>query len=255
MNEDELTRYSRHILLKEIGGQGQKNLLDAKVLIVGAGGLGAPIIEYLTAAGVGELHIADDDVVSLSNLQRQVIFRTDDIGRAKVDAAGDFINALNPGVKFKPLNLRIDDTNARNRVSDVDFVVEGVDNFATRYALNTACIAARTPLVSAAVGRFEGQVATFKPFEAPGVLPCYRCLTPEEPPLDQQVNCAEEGVLGAVTGVVGALAAMEVIKEITGVGESLAGRLLIYDGLAAQTRTVKLSADPACDCGAEAQQR
>ena len=256
MDEDELTRYSRHILLKEIGGQGQKKLLGAKILVVGAGGLGAPIIEYLAAAGVGELQIADDDVVSLSNLQRQVIFRNDDIGRAKVDAAGEFITALNPGVKFKPLNLRIDETNAHALVGDVDLVVEGVDNFEARYALNAACIAARKPLVSAAVGRFEGQVATFKPFAAPDVLPCYRCLTPEEPPRDQQVNCAEEGVLGVVTGVVGALAAMEVIKEIIGLGDSLAGRLLLYDGLAGETRTVRLSADPACiDCGPAAQHR
>lgn len=251
MNEEERERYARHILLREVGGQGQQKLRAARVLVVGAGGLGAPIIQYLAAAGVGSITVCDDDEVSLSNLQRQVIFKTADVGRKKTDAATDFASALNPGVKLTTAPYRIDETNAGALVAGIDLVVEGVDNFATRYALNAACIAAKKTLVSAAVGRFEGQLTTYKPYAAPGELPCYRCFVPEEPPRDAQVNCAEEGVLGAVTGVMGTLAAMEVIKEIVGVGESLAGRMLLYDGLSASFRNIAFRADPACpDCSA-----
>lgn len=250
MEENIRERYARHILLREVGGQGQQKLMDARVLVVGAGGLGAPIIQYLTAAGVGSIGICDDDEVSLSNLQRQVIFKTTDIDRKKTGAAADFTAALNPHVKTNLHTERITPANADALVAGYDLVVEGVDNFATRYALNTACIATQTTLISAAVGRFEGQLTTYKPFAGPGVLPCYRCFVPEEPPRDAQVNCAEEGILGAVTGVVGALAAMEVLKEILALGDSLAGRLLIYEGLSTTFRTVTLRADPACpDCG------
>ncbi|PQA88420.1 HesA/MoeB/ThiF family protein [Hyphococcus luteus] len=248
MTPEERERYARHILLREVGGQGQQKLLAARVLVVGAGGLGSPILSYLAAAGVGLLGIADDDVVSLSNLQRQTLFRTEDVGRDKVEAAREAIARLNPHVK-SDAHPRVTEENARKIVSGYDLVVEGVDNFAARYALNRACIAEKTPLVSAAVGRFEGQLSTFKPFADPGVLPCYRCLVPEEPPREEQVNCAEEGVLGAVTGVMGTLAAMEVLKELLSVGDSLAGRLMLYDGLGGAFRTVKLPADPACpDC-------
>lgn len=249
MTPEERERYARHILLKEVGGQGQQKLIAARVLVVGAGGLGSPILSYLAAAGVGTIGVSDSDVVSLSNLQRQTLFRTEDVGRDKTEAAREALARLNPHVKINTYP-RISDDNAREIIGRYDLIVEGVDNFATRYALNKACIAAKKPLVSAAVGRFEGQLSTFKPFADPGVLPCYRCLVSEEPPREEQVNCAEEGVLGAVTGVMGTLAAMEVLKEVLGVGESLAGRLMIYDGLSASFRTVALPADPACaDCG------
>ncbi len=249
MNEDERERYARHILLREVGGQGQQKLIGSRVLVVGAGGLGAPIIQYLAAAGVGTIGVCDDDEVSLSNLQRQVIFRTADIGRAKTDAAAKFVAALNPHVNIVLHRERIDADNAGPMIENYDLVVEGVDNFATRYALNAACIAAKKPLLSAAVGRFEGQLSLFKPYEAPGVLPCYRCFVPEEPPRDQQANCAEEGVLGAVTGVVGAVAAMEAIKQLLLLGDSLAGRVMLFDGLRGRWRDVSLKADPACkDC-------
>ena len=246
MTPDEKERYARHILLREVGGQGQQKLLSSRVLVVGAGGLGAPILQYLVAAGVGTIGIVDDDDVALSNLQRQVIFKTNDVGRRKTDAARDFAEALNPGVNIVTHECRIDEHNADDIITNYDLVVEGVDNFAARYVVNKACIAGRKPLVSAAIGRFEGQLATFKPFKAPGVLPCYRCLVPEEPPRDAQVNCAEEGVLGAVAGVLGTLAAMEALKELLQIGESLAGRLILYDGLSGRFRTVSLPADPAC---------
>ena len=249
MTPEQRERYARHILLREVGGQGQQKLMDARVLVVGAGGLGAPILQYLAAAGVGTLGVSDDDAVSRSNLQRQTIFRTEDIGRPKTECAAEFIKSLNPNVAVNP-HPRITDENAHDIAAGYDLVVEGVDNFAARYVLNRACIAQKIPLVSAAVGRFEGQLSTFKPYENPGVLPCYRCLVPEEPPRDQQVNCAEEGVLGAVTGVLGTLAAMEALKELLSVGEPLAGRLMIYDGLVGAFRTIRLPADPEClDCG------
>lgn len=249
MTPEQRERYLRHVLLKEVGGQGQQKLLAAKVLVVGAGGLGAPLMQYLAAAGVGTIGIADDDAVALSNLQRQVIFATVDIGAPKTARAKDAVARLNPDVRVIEHRLRIDEMTARGVIGDYDLVVEGIDSFAGRYALNSACIALRKPLVSAAIGRFEGQLAVFKPW-AGAELPCYRCLVPETPPREMQVNCAEEGVLGPVAGVVGALAAMEVLKEILGVGEGLAGRLLLYDGLSARTRTVRLPADPQCpECG------
>ncbi|MEM9618284.1 MAG: molybdopterin-synthase adenylyltransferase MoeB [Pseudomonadota bacterium] len=250
MDKTQMERYARHILLREVGGQGQQKLLASRVLVVGAGGLGAPIIQYLAAAGVGTIGVADDDTVALSNLQRQVLFHTDDVGRPKTNAAREFVSQLNPDIKIAEHALRITAENAAGIITHYDLVVEGVDNFKTRYALNNACISAKKTLISAAVGRFEGQLATFKPYQRPGVLPCYRCLVPEEPPRDQQVNCAEEGVLGAVTGVMGTLAAMEVLKELLDVGDSLAGRLMLYDGLGATFRTVALPADPQCpECG------
>ena len=250
MTPEERERYARHILLKEVGGQGQQKLNAARVLVVGAGGLGSPILSYLAAAGVGTLGVADDDTVALSNLQRQTIYRTDDVGRPKTQAVADAIARLNPHINIAP-HERVTPENARALVGAYDLTVEGVDNFAARFALNAACIAEKKTLISAAVGRFEGQLATFKPHAAPGVLPCYRCLVPEEPPRDSQINCAEEGVLGAVTGILGALAAMEVIKELLQLGESLAGRLMLYDGLGGDFRTIRLPADPACaDCGA-----
>jgi molybdopterin-synthase adenylyltransferase len=250
MDKTQRERYARHILLKEVGGQGQQKLLAARVLVVGAGGLGAPLIQYLSAAGVGTIGIADDDTVALSNLQRQVVFHTEDVGCAKISAAKKFVERLNPDVAIIEHAVRVTNANASELIADYDLVVEGVDNFETRYALNHASIALGKPLISAAVGRFEGQLATFKPFENPGVLPCYRCLVPNEPPREGQINCAEEGILGALTGVMGTLAAMEVLKELLQIGESLAGRLMLYDGLGGTFRTVVLPADPQCrDCG------
>lgn len=249
LNNDQIDRYARHILLKEVGGQGQQKLLDARVLIVGAGGLGAPIIQYLAAAGVGTLGVADDDVVALSNLQRQIIYGTGDVGAPKIDKAGEAVARLNPDVQFIPHKEKIDNANVDAIIADYDFIIEGVDTFEARYVLNAACMKAQKPLLSAAVGRFDGQLALFKPYEAPRTLPCYRCFTPEPPPLDAQVNCSEEGVIGALTGVMGALAAMEALKELLGLGDSLAGKVLLYDGLGGQMRRVTLPADPACvDC-------
>lgn len=243
-------RYLRHILLKEVGGQGQQKLLAARVLVIGAGGIGAPLLQYLAAAGVGTIGVADDDVVALSNLQRQVLYSTDDVGAPKVERAHAAIARLNPDINVIEHRTKITTANAHDIIADYDLAVEGIDNFAGRYAINSAAIALKKPLVSAAVGRFDAQLSVFKPFAGAG-LPCYRCLVPEAPPRDAQVNCAEEGVLGAVTGVIGTLAAMETLKEILKLGESLAGRLLLYDGLAAQFRTIALPADPQCpDCSA-----
>lgn len=255
MTPEQRERYLRHILLKEVGGQGQQKLLAARVLVVGAGGIGAPLIQYLAAAGVGTLGVADDDAVALSNLQRQVIYGTDDIGAPKTARTKAAVARLNPDVAVIEHRIRLDDASAREIVAGYDLVVEGIDSFAGRYALNRACIALRKPLVSAAVGRFEAQLSTFRPWAGEG-LPCYRCLVPETPPREAEAVCLEQGVMGPVTGVVGALAAMEALKEILGVGASLAGRLLLYDGLAAATRTIRLPADPQCpDCGAIARDR
>ena len=249
LNGDQTERYARHILLKEIGGQGQQKLLSARVLVVGAGGIGAPLIQYLVAAGIGTIGIVDDDVVALSNLQRQVLYKTADVGLPKVERAKAAAAELNPDITIIEHNERITADNAAQLIAGYDLVVEGIDNFAGRYVLNAACMRAQTPLISAAVGRLDGQLSVFKPFINPGILPCYRCLVPTEPPQEAQVNCAEEGVLGAVTGVMGTLAAMEVIKEILSLGRSLAGRLLIYEGLQGQSRTITLPADPNCiDC-------
>ncbi|MEX0644474.1 MAG: molybdopterin-synthase adenylyltransferase MoeB [Parvularculaceae bacterium] len=248
LTAEERERYLRHILLKEVGAQGQQKLKASRVLVVGAGGLGAPILQYLAAAGVGTIGIADDDAVALSNLQRQVIFGTGDIGAPKTRASADAMRRLNPDIEIVEHALRLVDDNARAVIKGYNIVAEGIDNFDGRYAINRACIALRAPLVSAAVGRFEGQLSVFKPHAGPG-LPCYRCLVPEPPPRDEQINCAEEGVMGPLTGVIGSLAAMEVLKELLGVGESLAGRLLRYDGMTGTFRAAKLVADPECpDC-------
>lgn len=248
LDETRRERYLRHLLLKEVGGQGQQKLLAARVLVVGAGGLGSPAIQYLAAAGVGTLGIADDDAVERSNLQRQVIFGESDIGEPKTAAAKRAVARLNPDVAVAEHRLRIDATNAADIVGGYDIVLEGVDSFETRYALNRAAIARKVPLVSAAIGRFDGQLSVFRPWSG-AKLPCYRCFAPAPPPREAQINCAEEGVLGPLAGVMGSLAALETLKELLGIGRSLAGRLLIYDGLAGAARTVGLAADPQCtDC-------
>jgi molybdopterin/thiamine biosynthesis adenylyltransferase len=250
LSDDELERYARHIVLREVGGAGQAKLLAARVLVVGAGGLGSPLILYLAAAGVGTIGIADFDSVSLSNLQRQIAHRTADIGRPKTESARDAALAINPGIRILPVAERIAPDNVARLLADYDIVADGSDNFATRFLLNDACFFLKKTLVSAAVTEFDGQLATYKPWARHGSLPCYRCLFPAPPPADMAPNCSETGILGAVAGVMGTLQAVEILKEIAGIGESLAGKLLIYDALAAQFRTVKVPADPACAlCG------
>jgi molybdopterin/thiamine biosynthesis adenylyltransferase len=239
---DELERYARHIVLPEVGGPGQQKLKRARVLVVGAGGLGAPVLQYLAAAGVGTLGVVDDDTVSLSNLQRQVIHDTASVGESKNASATRSISRINPGVSVEAHDIRITEANAGALVRRYDIVADGSDNFDTRYAVADACAAEQRPLVHAAVGRFDGSVTVLKPFEtdAEGRLnPSYRDLFPEPPPPGLVPSCAEAGVLGALTGVVGTLQAMEVIKLITGIGEPLVGRLLLYDGLGARFDTVK----------------
>ena len=248
LRPDQLERYARHILLKEIGGAGQQKLLGAKVLVVGAGGLGAPLLAYLAAAGVGTIGVVDDDTVSLSNLQRQVLYRTADVGTPKVAAAKQRLGELNPDCHIETHHCRVTAENVSTLLADYDIVADGCDNFATRFLLNDACYFARKTLVSGAVGRFDGQLATFKPYlnKTDGTpYPCYRSLVPDMPPMEAIQDCADTGIVGALTGIMGSLQALEIIKEITGAGNGLAGRLLIYDGLAATMRVVSLPWDPA----------
>lgn len=241
-SDDEVERYARHLVLREIGGPGQQALKRARVLVVGAGGLGAPAALYLAAAGIGTLGLVDPDLVSLSNLQRQVIFASGDVGRAKVAAAGDRLETLNPHVAVVQHPVAIDAANARALVRDYDLVLDGTDDFATRFAVSDACVAEGKVLVSGALGRWTGQVGVF------AGRPCYRCLVPEIPP--DADTCAVVGVVGALAGVIGAMMALETVKIIAGAGEPLNGRLLIYDALAAESRTVRVGADPACPvCG------
>lgn len=247
LTDAQLERYARHIVLKEIGGQGQQKLLKARVLVIGAGGLGAPCLMYLAAAGVGTLGVIDHDAVSLSNLQRQIIHDTASLGRPKVESAKAQLARLNPDVKVETHDERLTARNALDIVSRYDIVADGCDNFATRFLVNDACHLAGVTLVSGAVGPFEGQVSTFKSHlrDAEGKpYPNYRDLVGEAPPPGAIPACEEAGVLGALTGVVGSLMALEVIKEITGAGASLAGRLLIYDALETRFRTLTLRHDP-----------
>jgi adenylyltransferase/sulfurtransferase len=247
LSPEEIQRYKRHLVLKEIGGQGQQRLKAARVLVVGAGGLGSPLILYLAAAGVGTLGIIDDDQVSLDNLQRQVAHDTAHVGVAKVESARETVQRLNSHVKVETYAERLTVANALEIIGRYDIVADGSDNFATRYLVSDACYFAKKPLVFAAVGPFDGYVTVFKPHEKrpDGVLyPSYRCLFPEAPPPGTVANCAEVGVLGAVVGVVGTLQAVEVIKEITGIGETLAGHLLIYDAKDTRFEKVAISWDP-----------
>lgn len=242
LSTEELERYARHIVLPEIGGSGQQKLKRARVLVIGAGGLGAPLLQYLAAAGVGTIGIVDDDTVSLSNLQRQIIHDTSAIGISKTESASDAIKRLNPHVCVETHVTRLDAGNARRLVAEFDVVVDGSDNFETRYVVADACEAELRPLVHAAVGRFDGSLTVLKPFEndprgQPN--PSYRDLFPEAPPEGLVPSCAEAGIVGALTGVMGTLQAMEVIKLITGIGEPLVGRLLLYDALAARFDTVR----------------
>ena len=248
LNDEELDRYARHLVLREVGGPGQARIRNAKVLIVGAGGLGSPVALYLAAAGIGTLGLVDDDAVSLSNLQRQILFKTADVGQPKVAAGAQTLKALNPGVAVQTHPVRLGPANAMAVIAGYDIVADGSDNFATRFLLNDACFFAQKTLVSAAVTEFEGQLATYK-----GHLPdcpCYRCLFAAPPPPETAPNCSETGVLGAAAGVMGSLQALEVLKEAAGLGASLAGKILTYKALATEFRTARLPKDPACPlCG------
>ena len=230
LSADELKRYARHIVLGEVGGAGQQKFKRARVLIVGAGGLGAPVALYLAAAGIGTLGIVDDDVVSLSNLQRQIVHSTEKIGAAKVESARETLHALNPQVNVVPHQVRLTAENAREIISDYDLVADGSDNFSTRYLVADQCAALKVPLVTAAVGRFDGSVTVLKPYEREN--PSYRDVFPAPPPEGLLPTCAEAGILGALTGVIGSIQALEVLKVVAGIGEPLIGRLLLYDGLA-----------------------
>jgi adenylyltransferase/sulfurtransferase len=251
--EQQIQRYARHILLPDIGGTGQSELLQSRVLVVGAGGLGSPVIMYLAAAGVGTIGVMDDDHVDLSNLQRQIIHTTDAIQMPKVESVRKTIAAINPEVKIEPHAIRLDAGNALDIISSYDVVADGTDNFETRFLINDACYFAKVPLVSAAILRFDGQMSTYKAFatDQDGAHgPCYRCIFREPPPPGQIPSCAEAGVLGALCGVMGSLQATEVIKEILGIGDSLSGTLMMYEGLATEFRRIGVKADPGCPlCG------
>lgn len=245
-SDSQIERYARHIVLKEVGGAGQQKLLASKVLTIGAGGLGSPLILYLAAAGVGTIGVVDDDTVSLSNLQRQVLHTADRLGRPKTESAVAAVEAINDDVRLVRHDCRITEANADELIGGYDVVCDGSDNFATRFAVHDACFRQRVPLVSAAILRFDGQLATWRGYEAD--KPCYRCLFRDVPP--EEETCARDGVLGALAGVMGTLQATEAIKELLGIGETMAGRLMIYDGLAATFRKVTVRPDPDCPlCG------
>ncbi len=251
LTDEQLDRYARHIVLKEIGGAGQVKLAGASVAVIGAGGIGCPAIQYLAAAGVGRLRVIDDDVVSLSNLQRQVLFGTGDVARAKVEVAAEAAGRLNPDVAFQGLQERIVAENVAELIGAVDLVLDGCDNFATRLVVSDHCTRARIPLVSAALGQFQGQVGTFRGWEAD--RPCYRCFVGDAFDADDCDTCAEQGVLGAMAGLVGSWGAMEAVRAITGFGPDPAGKVHVLDGLTPVLRTIRIVKDPGCrSCGAGA---
>lgn len=244
-SDAELERYARHIILKEIGGVGQKRLRDATVALIGAGGIGSPAIQYLAAAGVGRLVLIDDDEVALSNLQRQTIFRTADIGRGKAEAAAEAARAIGGDIAAVVHRVRLDPSNVDGLIGGADVVIDGCDNFATRLVVADATQRLRIPLVSSAVDQFEGQLGVYRGWEAD--RPCYRCFVGDDP-ARPEMSCADRGVLGPLTGVMGSLAALEAIRAIVGFGEDPAGRLLLYDALGFRFRTIMLPKDPGCRC-------
>lgn len=241
-SDDEIERYARHLVLAEVGGPGQQALKRARVAIIGLGGVGGPAALYLAAAGIGTLVLVDDDAVALSNLQRQIQFSVGDLGAPKVEAAKAGLATLNPHVRVTAVQERLSRNNAADLIEGCDVVIDGTDDFATRFAVNAACVASGIPLVSGALGRWSGQIGVF------AGRPCYHCLVPEVPP--EADTCARVGVVGALAGVVGSMAALEAAKVITGAGQALIGRLMLYDGLAGTARTVTVAADPSCPvCG------
>ena len=245
---EQLERYSRHIILQEVGVKGQKKLLNASVLIIGAGGLGAPAALYLAAAGVGTIGIVDADEVDLSNLQRQVIHTTNDVGKAKVKSAAETMEAINPDVTVKTYRTFVDSTNIMDLIKDYDFIIDGTDNFPAKFLINDACVMAGKPFSHAGIIRFKGQLMTY----VPGEGPCYRCVFKDPPPKDAVPTCKQAGVIGAMGGVIGSLQAMEAIKYIIGKGELLTGKLLTYDALKMEFHTIKLPKDHHCAvCGDE----
>ena len=248
LSDDELERYARHLMLREIGGPGQRRLSAARVLVVGAGGLGSPALMYLAAAGVGALGIVDDDAVSLSNLQRQILHATERVGQPKTDSARAALAALNPHVRVETFPVRLTAANADALVAGWDLALDGSDNFDAREALNAACARAGVPLVAAAIGQWEGQLSVWDPARGG---PCWTCVFPTRPAAGLAPSCAEAGVMGALAGVMGALQATEAIKRLTGAGDTLAGRLLLYDALGAEFRTVAVERRADCPvCGA-----
>ena len=247
LTDQQLERYSRHITLKEIGVRGQKKLLSAKVLIIGAGGLGAPAAMYLAAAGVGTIGIADCDNVELSNLQRQIIHTTDDIGKPKVQSAAETIKSLDPDVEVITYHEYVNSKNIASMIAGYDFIIDGADNFPTKFLINDACVLSRKPFCHAGILRFEGQLMTY----VPGISPCYRCIFEAPPPKDAVPSCREAGVIGAMSGVIGSMQALEAVKYITGQGELLTGSMLVFDGLKMEWRKVRFpKRNPRCPvCG------
>ena len=251
LSDQQLDRYARHIVLRDIGGAGQAKLLASHVLLIGAGGIGCPAIQYLAAAGVGTISVVDDDAVSLSNLQRQVLYNDIQIGIAKVDAAAQAVARLSPDITFIPITQRISSDSSADILKGVDVVIDGSDNFATRLIVNDLCITAQVPLVSAAIGQFHGQIGTFTGWLPDA--PCYRCFVGDAHDPDDCDDCATQGVLGAMCGLMGSFAAMEAIRVLTGFGNPQTGKLHIFDGMTPSMRSIKLPKDPECrSCGASA---
>ncbi len=249
--DEQINRYSRHILLREVGGEGQKKLLKSKVLVIGAGGLGSPLLLYLAAAGIGTLGVIDHDEVDLSNLQRQILHNTSDVGKSKAENSKYAIKRINPDVTVNSYNCRLSSSNAFNLISEYDVIADGSDNFATRFLINDAAYFAQKILVSAAILKFDGQISTFKPYKKNGQkAPCYRCIFRSPPPQNTTPSCSEAGVLGALCGVLGSFQASEIIKELLGIGHSLAGYLVIIDGLNNEFRKIRVKPDLGCPlCG------
>lgn len=246
LRDDQIERYSRQIILPNVGGKGQEKLLNAKVLIIGAGGLGSPCALYLASAGIGRIGIVDSDAVELNNLQRQIVHSTKDVARAKVESAKERLNAINPDVEVIPYKIRLTSENILEIIKDYDIIIDGSDNFPTRYLVNDACVLSKKPLLHGAIFRFDGQAMTI----LPGESACYRCLFPEPPPPGLVPSCQEAGILGAVAGVIGTIQANEVLKLILGIGGLLTGKLLVFNALESSFRQVKVPCDPKCPiCG------
>ena len=248
LSDEQLDRYARHIVLKEIGGEGQRKLLEAEIVLIGAGGIGSPAIQYLAAAGIGTLRVIDDDAIALANLQRQVLFGTEDVGRAKTEVAGEAVARLNPDVRFEAISDRLTPANVATLIAGASLVLDGSDNFATRLAVSDACTRARIPLVSAAIGQFQVQIGTWRGWEPD--KPCYRCFVGDAFDAEDCDSCAELGVLGAMAGVAGTFAALEAVRAIVPFGPDPTGKLTLFNGLMPEMRSIRIVKDPSCKgCG------